>query len=481
MNIFVKKPIAQLIESADEAEHKLKRSLGVFNLISLGIGVIIGAGLFSLTGIVASENAGPAVLISFVIAAIGCAFSGMCYSELASMIPVSGSAYTYAYATLGEFIAWIIGWDLVLEYSVAAAMVSVSCSRYLGSFFHDMGIYIPARFAACPFDLITLNDGSQVHGIVNIPAIVIIVMLTLLLILGIKVSSRVNDIIVVIKLTVVLTFIAVGFHYIKYSNYVPFIPPNTGTFGEFGLSGIMRAAGIIFLAYIGFDVVSTAAQESHHPQRDVPRGIIGSLIISTVLYMLFSFVLIGMVNYKALKGDAAPVATAINITPYPWLHVLIKLGIICGFTSVILVLLLGQSRIFYAMSRDGLLPKLFSDIHPKLRTPWRSNLLFMVFVGFLAGIFPISKLGHMISIGTLLAFIIVCSGVMVLRYTQPKLKRGYTCPCFPLFPFLGILVCLVMMTSLDLETWWRLIIWLAIGLIIYFTYSRFNSKLRRKN
>jgi APA family basic amino acid/polyamine antiporter len=258
---------------------------------------------------------------------------------------------------------------------------------------------------------------------------------------------------------------------------VPFIPPNTGTFGEFGISGIMRAAGIIFFAYIGFDTVSTAAQEAHHPQRDIPRGIIGSLIICTVLYILFAFVLTGMLNYKLMRGDAAPVATAINLTPYPWLHILIKLGIIGGFTSVILVMLLGQSRIFYAMSRDGLLPKLFSDIHPRWRTPWRSNLLFMVFTGFFAGFFPISKLGNMTSIGTLLAFIIVCAGVMILRYTQPEIPRPYRCPYFPQFPILGILVCLAMMTSLDSETWWRLVIWMVIGLIIYFTYSRFNSRL----
>jgi len=481
MNLFIKKPISQLIESAEGGEYQLKRSLGPLNLISLGIGAIIGAGLFSVTGIAASENAGPAVILSFVVAAIGCAFAGMCYSELASMIPVAGSAYTYAYATMGEFIAWIIGWDLVLEYAVAAAMVAVSWSRYAGSFLHDFGITIPARLAACPFDVITLPDGSVSHGLINIPAMLIIVLISLLLMLGIKESAGVNDVIVVIKLAVVLTFIVVGIHYLHPSNYVPFIPPNTGNFGDFGVSGIMRAAGIIFFAYIGFDTVSTAAQEAKNPQRDIPRGIIGSLIICTVLYIIFSFVLTGMLNYKLMKGDPAPVATAIGLTPYPWLHVLIELGIICGLTSVILVMLLGQSRIFYGMSRDGLLPKLFSDIHPQWRTPWRSNLVFMIFVSFLAGIFPISKLAHMTSIGTLLAFIIVCAGVMVLRYSKPKIHRPFKVPCFPLFPFLGILVCLSMMTSLEADTWWRLLIWLAIGLIIYFTYSRFNSKMVRKD
>jgi APA family basic amino acid/polyamine antiporter len=404
----------------------------------------------------------------------------MCYSELAAMIPVAGSAYTYAYATMGEFIAWIIGWDLVLEYAVAAAMVAVSWSRYTGSFLRDFGINIPARLAACPFDVITMPDGSTAHGFINIPAMMVIVFISLLLMLGIKESASVNDVIVVIKLVVVLTFIAVGVHYLKPSNYVPFIPPNTGNFGEFGISGIMRAAGIIFFAYIGFDTVSTAAQEARNPQKDIPRGIIGSLVLCTVLYIVFSFVLTGMLNYKLMRGDAAPVVTAISLTPYPWLRVLINLGIIAGLTSVILVMLLGQSRIFFAMSRDGLLPKLFSDIHPQWRTPWRSNLLFMVFVSFLAGVFPISKLAHMTSIGTLLAFIIVCAGVMILRYTSPHLHRPYKCPYFPMFPFLGILVCLAMMTSLEPETWWRLVIWLVIGLIIYFTYSRFNSKLYKK-
>jgi len=480
MNLFVKKPISQIIAASEGGEHQLKRTLGPLSLISLGIGAIIGAGLFSLTGIAAAENAGPAVTLSFVVAAVGCAFAGMCYSELASMIPVAGSAYTYSYATMGEFIAWIIGWDLVLEYAVAAAVVAVSWSRYVASFLHDFGITLPARFSACPFDTVKLPDGMEVQGIINLPAIFIIVVISILLMLGIKESARVNDIIVVVKLVVVFTFIAIGIKYIRPENYTPFIPPNTGTFGEFGFSGIMRAAGVIFFAYIGFDTVSTAAQESRNPQKDVPIGIIGSLLICTVLYLAFSFVLTGMVNYQTMRGDAAPVATAINLTPYPWLQMMVKLGIIGGFTSVILVLLLGQSRVFYSMSRDGLLPKLFSEIHPTWKTPWRSNLVFMVFISFFAGFFPISKLGHMTSIGTLLAFIIVCAGVMILRYTQPHLPRPYKVPFVPLFPFLGILVCLSMMSSLDSETWWRLLIWLVIGLIIYFTYSRFHSKFNQK-
>ncbi len=480
MNLFVKKPIGQIIAASEGGEYTLNRSLGPWSLISLGIGAIIGAGLFSLTGMAAAENAGPAVVLAFVVAAIGCAFAGMCYSELAAMIPVAGSAYTYTYATMGELIAWIIGWDLVLEYAVASSVVAVSWSNYVASFLSDFGIHLDPRFVACSFDKVTMPDGSVVNGIINIPAMIIIVLISLLLMIGIKESSTVNSIIVVIKLAVVLTFVAVGFQYIKPENYVPFIPENTGKFGEFGISGIMRAAAIIFFAYIGFDTVSTAAQETRNPHKDVPMGILGSLALCTILYIAFAIVLTGMVKYTGL-GGAAPVATAINMLPdqYHWLQIMIKMGIVAGFTSVILVMLLGQSRIFYSMSRDGLLPKLFSDIHPTWRTPWRSNLLFMFFVSFFAGFFPISKLGHMTSIGTLLAFVIVCAGVMVLRYTQPLLPRPYRAPCFPLFPFLGIIVCLAMMTSLDAETWARLIIWLAVGLIIYFTYSRFHSKLNK--
>ncbi len=477
MNLFIKKPIDQIISTSDEGEHKLKKTLGPVSLIALGIGAIIGAGLFSLTGIAAAENAGPAVVLSFMVAALGCAFAGMCYSELASMIPVAGSAYTYTYATMGEFIAWIIGWDLVLEYAVASAVVAVSWSRYVLSFLNDFGIHLPARFAACPFDVLKLTDGTETHGIINVPAIFIIWVISLLLMLGIKESARVNSIIVIVKLAVVVIFIAIGIHYIKPENYIPYIPPNTGKFGEFGFSGIMQAAGVIFFAYIGFDTVSTAAQESRNPKRDVPIGILGSLLICTIIYIAFSSVLTGMLNYKMMKGDPAPVATAINLTPYPWLQAMVKLGIIGGFTSVILVLLLGQSRVFYSMSRDGLLPKIFSDIHPQWKTPWCSNIIFMFFISFFAGFLPISKLGHMTSIGTLLAFVIVCGGVLIFRYTQPHAPRPYRAPCVPLFPILGIVVCGAMMVALPSETWWRLGIWLAIGLVVYFSYSRFHSKL----
>ncbi len=469
MNLFVRKPINRIVEESEDGEHSLKKTLGPKSLIALGIGAIIGAGLFSLTGIAAAENAGPAVVLSFAVAALACTFAGMCYSELASMIPVAGSAYTYSYATLGEFIAWIIGWDLVLEYAVASAVVAVSWSRYVVDFLKGFGITLPNQFTACPFD--------PTPGIVNVPAMIVIIGISALLIAGIKESANVNAFIVVVKVAVVLTFICVGLHYIKSENYQPFIPPNTGTFGEFGLSGIMRAAGIIFFAYIGFDSVSTAAQESRKPSRDIPIGILGSLFICTILYLLFSFVLTGMVNYKDMRGDAAPVATAINLTPYPWLQMMIKFGIIMGFTSVILVMLLGQSRVFYSMSRDGLLPKIFSDIHPKFKTPWKSNLIFMLVVGLCAGFLPISQLGHMTSIGTLMAFIIVCAGVIVLRKVQPDTPRPYRTPFVPLFPILGIVVCFSMMYSLNMETWLRLIVWLLIGMVIYFAYSRKHSRL----
>ena len=477
MGLLSRKPIANIVEETEIGHVALKRTLGPWSLVSLGIGVIIGAGLFSLTGIAAAEHAGPAVMLSFVIAAVGCAFAGMCYSELASMIPLAGSAYTYCYATMGELLAWIMGWDLVLEYAVAAAVVAVSWSGYVASFLKDLGIIIPAQWMACPFEQVVVN-GVMTHGILNIPAMLIIIGLSLLLIIGIQESSWVNSVIVVVKIAVVLTFIAIGYQYINMENYKPFIPDNTGTFGEYGWSGILRAAGLIFFAYIGFDVVSTAAQEARAPQKDMVIGIIGSLAVCTVLYIAFAFVLVGMLPYTQMRGDPAPVATAINMTPYPWLKLMIKFGIVSGFTSVILVLLLGQSRVFYAMSRDGLLPKIFSEIHPKWRTPWKSNIIFLILVSLMAGLFPISKLGNMVSIGTLLAFIIVCIGVIVLRKTQPNVPRPYRVPFVPLFPILGIIVCLAMMASLGHDTWIRLIVWLGIGLVIYFAYSRHHSKLR---
>ena len=470
-----RKSIEQLSDTAAGGA-QLKRTLGPLGLVALGIGCIIGAGLFSLTGIAAADNAGPAVTLSYMIAALGCCFAGLCYSELAAMIPVAGSAYTYAYATMGELVAWIIGWDLVLEYAVGAATVATSWSAYLNSLLRDFGLALPARLIASPFETVALPDGSHAAGLVNLPAIFVIAAVSLLLMRGISESARVNSVIVVIKVLIVLAVVGFGVSYVNTANYHPFLPANTGTFGHYGISGLMRAAGTIFFAYIGFDAVSCAAQEARNPQRDMPIGILGSLAICTVLYVAFSLVLTGIVNYRDMVGDAAPVATAINHTPYPWLHLLVKFGILCGFTSVILVLLLGQSRVFYAMSRDGLLPRFFSDVHPRFRTPWRCNVLFMVFAGALSGFLPISELGHMTSIGTLLAFCIVCGGVLILRRREPGRTRAFRTPFSPLIPILGIVSCFSMMAALDGLTWIRLSVWLLIGLVIYFSYSRHHVR-----
>jgi APA family basic amino acid/polyamine antiporter len=448
------------------------------SLVSLGIGAVIGAGLFSLTGVAAAQNAGPAIVVSMVVAAIGCAFAGVCYSEFACMLPVAGSAYAYAYATLGEWIAWIIGWDLILEYAMGAATVSISWSGYVVSLLHDFGIDLPIQLVAGPFETLTLPNGRELHGAVNLPALLIIVMISLLLMVGIKESARANIVIVVIKLAVVLVFIGLGWLYIQRANYTPFIPPNQGQFGRFGFSGIMAGAGTIFFAYIGFDAVSTAAQETRNPQRNLPIGILGSLAICTVLYVLFAFVLTGIVSYTKL-GVPAPVAVAIDQTPYPWLRELVKFGIICGFTSVILVMLLGQSRVFFSMSRDGLLPRVFSDVHPRFRTPWRSNLLFMLFVSPFSAFLPLSVVGHMTSIGTLVAFVIVCASVWVMRRTHPETPRPFRTPWVPAVPILGILVNFAMMYSLGEMNWIRLIVWLVIGQIIYVLYGQRQSHLQR--
>ena len=469
MSLFATKPLSRLMAESEGGEHHLKRTLGPVQLVALGIGAIIGAGLFSLTGIAAADNAGPAVVLSFIVAAIGCAFAGMCYSEFSTMIPVAGSAYTYAYATMGEFLAWIIGWDLVLEYAFGAATVSVSWSSYVVKFFHEIGVTLPYSLTHGPLE--------PTPGIVNLPALLIIVVMSTLLIIGIQESARANAVIVLIKVAVVIIVISIGFSYVNPANHQPFIPANTGKFGEYGWSGILRAAGVIFFAYIGFDAVSTAAQEAKKPQRDMPIGIIGSLMLCTVLYVLFSWVLTGMVNYTTFKGDAAPVATVISHMPYRWLQFAILLGIIGGYSSVILVMLLGQSRVFFSMSRDGLLPKVFSDIHPKFRTPWRSNLLFMVLVSLFGGFLPISNLGHMTSIGTLLAFVIVCIGIIVMRKTNPNAPRPYRTPFVPVVPILGVVVCTAMMLGLGIETWIRLFVWLGIGFVIYFGYSRSHSHL----
>ncbi len=473
MSLFAVKPLEALLK--DSGHESLRKTLGPSQLVALGIGAIIGAGLFSLTGIAAANNAGPAVVLSFVLASIGCAFAGLCYSEFSTMIPIAGSAYTYAYATMGELMAWLIGWDLVLEYAVGASTVAVSWSRYVMSFFADFGIRFPQQLAASPFEPVTLPDTGQViQGVINLPAMFIVVAISLLLILGIQESARINAGIVVIKVTVVLVFIALGWAYINPANFTPFIPPNTGQTGAFGWSGVLRGAGLVFFAFIGFDAVSTAAQEAKHPQKDMPIGIIGSLAVCTILYVLFSHVLTGIVNYTELDS-AAPVAVAIDRTDYMWLRPAVKLAIVMGYTSVILVMLLGQSRVFFSMSRDGLLPKLFSDIHPRFRTPWRSNLLFMVGTGVLAAFAPIRILGEATSIGTLFAFVLVCGGIIIMRRTHPDVPRPFRTPFVPVVPILGIAFNLVMIYGLGWTNWARLFGWMAIGLIIYFRYSRKHS------
>ena len=453
-------------------------------MVALGIGAIIGAGLFSITGSAAANNAGPAITISFVVAAFGCAFAGLCYAEFASMIPVAGSAYTYSYATMGEFIAWIIGWDLVLEYAVGAATVSISWSRYLVKFFDYYGVHLSPQFTLSPFD----------GGIINLPAVFIIILMSLLLIKGTRESAFVNGIIVTLKVAVVLIFIALGWQYIHPANYQPYIPPNLGKFGESGFSGIIRAAAIVFFAYIGFDAVSTAAQEAKNPKRDMPIGILLSLGICTVLYILFAHVMTGVSNYQQFAGKdgIAPVAVAIDhmgkagadgviVPDYPWLNKAIIVAILGGYSSVILVMLMGQSRVFFSMSRDGLLPSVFSHLHDKFRTPAKNNFLFMLFVSIFAAFVPARVVGEMTSIGTLFAFILVCIGVMIMRKRMPEAPRAFRTPLVPLIPILGVFTCLFMMVFLPLDTWIRLIVWMMIGLDVYLYYGMRRSFLNKDN
>ena len=480
MGLFIKKPLADLMTEANDSGSKsLKRILGPWSLIALGVGVIIGAGLFSITGAVAAGYTGPAITLSFAIAALGCCFAGLCYAEFASMIPVAGSAYT-SYATMGELIAWIIGWDLVLEYCVAATTVSISWSRYLVVFLEGFGVHLPQALTACPWD----------GGIVNIPAFVIVVLMSILLIRGTEGSSIFNGIIVFLKVSVVLVFVVLGWKYIRMENYTPYIPANTGTLGEFGFSGILRGAAIVFFAFLGFDAVSTAAQETKNPKRNMPIGILMSLVVCTILYMLFAHVMTGVVHYSAFAGQngIAPVAIAIDhmgqmdasgvIRPdYPWMNRAIVIAILLGYCSVIMVTLLGQSRVFLSMSRDGLLPPLFSHIHEKFRTPARSNFLFMLLVGALAAFVPASVAGEMCSIGTLFAFTLVCAGVLIVRKTMPDAPRSFKTPLVPFVPIAGIITCLVMMLFLPADTWIRLVLWMLIGLDIYVCYGIKHSKL----
>ena len=475
MNLFVKKTAEELLQEAEnDGGRGLKRVLGPFGLIALGVGVIIGAGLFSVTGIVAGAHTGSAIVISFALAAIACALAGLCYAEFASMIPVAGSAYTYSYFTMGELVAWIIGWDLVLEYAVAAVAISISWSKYFCIMMNDIGYGLPIELTACPAE----------GGAFNLPAAILVIILSLILMRGTSGSSKFNDLMVTLKIAVVLAFIGIGFKYINTDNLTPFIPANTGVFGEYGWSGILRGAAIVFFAYIGFDAVSTAAQETKNPRRNMPIGIMGSLIVCSVLYMVFSLVMTGVVNYKEYIGadSIAPAATAVahmgeigangTIVPaYPWLNRGIIVAILLGYASVVLVMMMGQSRVFYSMSKDGLLPPLFSHLHKRYHTPARSNLLFMVLISILAGIVPPSVAGEMTSIGTLFAFSLVCLGVIVVRRTQPNAPRSFKTPFVPWVPAAGLVCCIGMMLFLPAETWIRLVMWMLIGIDIYSFYG----------
>ena len=478
MNLLRRKSVTQLQADA-LTDHRLKRALGATNLTALGIGAIIGTGIFVLTGTVAAQNAGPAVVLSFVLAGVASIFAALCYSEFASLVPMAGSAYTYGYATLGEVFAWIIGWDLILEYALGAVTVSIGWSGYVVSFLHDIGIDIPAQLSAARGTLITLADGTQVAAIFNLPAVIIIGIVTLLLVIGIKESANANNVIVIIKVAVVLLFIVGAAHAVNPANWHPFMPPSTGVRGQFGWSGVMQGAGIVFFAYIGFDAVSTAAQEAKNPQRDMPIGIIGSLLICTVLYILVSGLATGIMSYRDLNVPD-PIAVAADHAGLGWMSSLIKLGAIAGLSSVILVMLLGQSRILWTMADDGLMPKFVSKVHPKFRTPWITTILTGVVVAFFAAILPIRDAASLVSIGTLLAFVIVSIGVLVLRVREPELPRKFKAPIVWFVAPMGALSALYLMISLPWRTWERLIIWFVIGMVVYLFYGVRRSNLARQ-
>jgi APA family basic amino acid/polyamine antiporter len=477
---LLKKPIHALI--SDSEKGGLKRTLGKTSLILLGIGAIIGAGLFVRTAAASAEAAGPAVTISFIVAAVGCAFAGLCYAEFAAMFPIAGSAYTYAYTTMGELVAWIIGWALIMEYALGAATVSIAWSEYLNNL---LGGAIPYEWCHSPFEV----SATGIHGIMNAPALIILLALTLLLIKGTQESAIVNGIIVFIKVGIVLGFIAIGFKYINASNYTPYIIPEgvQGHEGFFqhGWGGIFRGAAIVFFAFIGFDAVSTAAQEAKNPQKDMPWGILGSLVICTILYVLFAHVLTGVANWQEFKiaGKEASVAYAIqnHMPGYEWLGTLVTVAILAGFSSVILVMLMGQSRVFFSMANDGLIPKIFSELHPKFKTPYKSNWILFLFVGAFAAFVPGHVAGDLTSFGTLLAFVLVCVGILVLRNSNPEIKRPFKTPLVPYVPILGILVCSFMIISLDHTTQIVALFWMIVGLIIYFTYGFKHSKIQHEH
>ena len=489
--LLLRKPFHMLMNEAGEAS-QLKRTLGVWNLIALGIGAIIGAGLFVRTAAAAGEAAGPAVTISFLIAAVGCAFAGLCYAEFASMLPIAGSAYTYAYATMGELLAWIIGWALILEYALGAATVSIAWSEYLNNL---LGHRIPYEWCHSPFESTQVN-GTLVHGIINLPALVILGLLTLLLIRGTQGSAIVNLIMVIVKVAIVLAFIAIGWRFIDGANHTPYlIDPNTPPIQlpngkeysyapafHHGWLGVLRGAGIVFFAFIGFDAVSTAAQEAKNPKRDMPIGILVSLLICTVLYVLFAHVLTGVSPFTEFMtgGREASVTYAVknHMPGYEWLGDSINIAILAGFSSVILVMLMGQSRVFFTMSKDGLLPKIFSDVHPRFHTPYKSNIILLVFVGLFAAFVPGSLAGDLTSVGTLFAFVLVSAGVLIMRRTEPDIHRPFKTPLVPLVPILGMIVCTVMIFSLDKDTLYTAALWLVLGLVLYFSYSIRHSRIR---
>lgn len=477
MSLFRKKPLSKLLAQA--AEHSgLKRTLTANGLIALGIGAIIGAGLFVRTAAASAQAAGPAVTVSFIIAAIGCAFAGLCYAEFAAMIPIAGSAYTYAYVTMGELIAWIIGWALVLEYALGAATVAISWSQYLNKL---VGMTVPYEWCHSPFEV----SPAGVHGLINIPALFILLILTLLLIRGTQESASVNSVIVIVKVAIVLIFIAVGWKFVSPANHTPFTIPDgePGHLGMFqhGWLGVLGGAGIVFFAFIGFDAVSTAAQETKDPGRDMPRGIMGSLAICTVLYILFGYVLTGVAPWREflVAGKEASVTYAIDhhMPGFEWLGTLVTIAILLGFSSVILVMLLGQSRVFFSMANDGLLPKVFSEIHPKFRTPYKCNMILFVFVGLFAAFIPESVAGNLTSIGTLFAFVLVCIGVWIMRRSDPAQHRPFRTPLVPLVPILGVLICSAMIVSLDPVTQVTALGWMLFGLVLYFLYGKSHSKL----
>ncbi|MHB9056141.1 MAG: amino acid permease [Paludibacteraceae bacterium] len=477
-DLFARKSLANI--QAQAQENSLRKHLNVTNIILLGIGCIIGAGIFVLTGTAAALHAGPAVSISFVVSAVGCLLAGLCYAEFASMLPVSGSAYTYGYATMGELIAWIIGWDLILEYLFGSATVAVGWSGYVVSLLNDIGWNLPPQICQSPFAY-DINGWHHTGAIINFPAMFIILMMTTLLVIGIKESARFNNIIVIVKVTIILLFIGFGISHINTDNWTPFIPENTGKFSEFGLTGILTGAAVVFFAYIGFDAVSTTAQEAINPQRDMPRGILISLAICTVLYVAVSLVMTGIVNYTELNVPA-PIAVAIDAAGkgLAWLSPIIKIGAIAGLSSVVMVLLLGQSRIFYSMAHDGLLWKSFAKTHSKFKTPYITSIVTGCFAAIFAGLFPIGLLGELVSIGTLLAFVIVSIGLIILRHKEPDAPRSFHTPWVPFVPVLGAVICLAQMASLPKDTWIRLIGWMLIGFIIYFTYGRKHSLVRQE-